>query len=87
MTGFEVFMYAAFCLAFVFEDIRLLKKAKEVSTSQILTYAGMFIGFTIGAIGKVATNADWTTVFFLLGFALSGIALELSFCIRRSVNE
>lgn len=87
MTVFEIFMYAAFCLAFVFEDIRLLTKAKEVSISQILVYAGFFLGFTIGGIGKIATNADIITAFFLLGFALSGIALEFSFYIRRSANE
>ena len=87
MTVFEIFMYSAFCLAFLFEDIRLLTKAKEVSASQIITYAGMFLGFTVGAIGKVTTGADWTTAFFLLGFALSGIALEFSFYIRRGVNE
>lgn len=87
MTMFEIFMYSAFCLAFVFEDIRLLTKAKEVSVFQMATYAGMFVGFIVGAIGKVTTTTDWTTAFYLVGFALSGIALEFSFYIRRGVNE
>ena len=51
------------------------------------TYAGMFVGFIVGAIGKVTTTTDWTTAFYLVGFALSGIALEFSFYIRRGVNE
>ena len=88
MTIYEILMYSYFCIALIIEDIRLLTKAKEVSISQILTYTGLFIGFIVGSIGKAFTESDWTTLFFLLGFALSGIALELAFYIRRNViNE
>ena len=84
MTIFEILMYSAFCIALIVEDIRLLTKEKDVSNVQILTYLGLFVGFVVGSVGKVITNADWTTLFFLLGFALSGIALEFAFCIRRN---
>ena len=84
MTIFEILMYSAFCIALIVEDIRLLTKEKDVSNVQILTYLGLFVGFVVGSVGKVITNADWTTLFFLLGFALSGIALEFAFYIRRN---
>lgn len=87
MTIFEILMYSAFCIALIIEDIRLLTKAKEVSNSQILTYAGLFIGFIVGSIGKALTKSDWTILFFLLGFALSGIALEFAFYIRRNMTD
>lgn len=84
MTIFEILMYSAFCIALIIEDIRLLTKAKDVSKSQILTYSGLLVGFVVGSIGKVITNADWTTLFFLIGFALSEKALEFAFYIRRN---